>query len=225
MQGIIPRSFINSVDGVVPDETGNVSLGAITSVNIELVPDSYGNVDVTFIYCDGRGKALSIPFDSDEKTFNLLQAETTTQTDMASVFIRREEPPAFGWEYRRNGGDPTTALIYDTLNPPPYPVTSVNGETGDVYVTKLVQADSQAGAGGLTVLSNGMISDLVTYKEEAEGQPIGKIRLDGENAINQVPKLSVFDSSLNTSSAVILTSDRFKCSLSGTTLNITWTGI
>lgn len=60
-------------------------------------------------------------------------------------------------------GDVDNVKQYSISNPPPYPVTSVNGQTGDVTISTGGNVDSVNGKTGVVVLTQDDIGDGITY--------------------------------------------------------------
>lgn len=80
----------------------------------------------------------------------------------------------------------TRAQIYDALNPPPYPVTSVNGQTGDVTVTSdVTSVNGQTGAVVLAIPFSNVSTADVMFSQAVNGHEwsIGRETLDGVGSI------------------------------------------
>lgn len=222
MNGIIPRSFVNSVNNVAPDEEGNVTIKfPVTSVN-----GTTGAVKVYRIYDQETNLSSWIPGETDTYAFFARVSPTEVGNDKGTdsmLYINKSStPPKLHWTCRlKNEETWYSADIYDTKNPPPYPVTSVNGKTGAVYVNKITQ-NNNAGISGLIVDSGSDWS--VWYSYNKQGTILGKFEFAGGDAINNVPKIYIVDPA-SKQFKVVLTNDRFNCSLSGTTLYINWANI
>ena len=151
MNGIIPRSFVNSVNNVVPDEEGNVTINfPVTSVN-----GLTGAVKVYRIYDSEINRTSWIPGETDTYAYFARVAPTEVGNDKGTdsiLYINKSStPPKLHWSCRlKNEETWYGADIYDTENPPPYPITSVNGKTGAIYVSTLTQ-NNNAGVTGLRI--------------------------------------------------------------------------
>lgn len=80
----------------------------------------------------------------------------------------------------------TRAQIYDAMNPPPYPVTSVNGQTGDVTVTSdVTSVNGQTGAVVIAVPFANVSTADVMFTQAVNGHEwsIGRETLDGVGSI------------------------------------------
>ena len=80
----------------------------------------------------------------------------------------------------------TRAQIYDAMNPPPYPVTSVNGQTGDVQVTSdVTSVNGQTGAVIIAVPFANVSTADVMFSQAVNGHEwsIGRETLDGVGSI------------------------------------------
>lgn len=80
----------------------------------------------------------------------------------------------------------TRAQIYDAMNPPPYPVTSVNGQTGDVTVTSdVTSVNGQTGAVVIAVPFANVSTADVMFSQAVNGHEwsIGRETLDGVGSI------------------------------------------
>lgn len=80
----------------------------------------------------------------------------------------------------------TRAQIYDAMNPPPYPVTSVNGQTGDVTVTSdVTSVNGQTGAVVIAVPFSNVSTADVMFSQAVNGHEwsIGRETLDGVGSI------------------------------------------
>ena len=93
--------------------------------------------------------------------------------------------------------------------------------SGAIYVSKITQ-NNNAGVSGLVVDSGTDYS--IWYSYNKSGTILGKFEFSGGNAINNVPKIYIIDPA-SKQFKVVLTNDRFNCSLSGTTLTINWANI
>lgn len=222
MNGIIPRSFVNSVNNIAPDEEGNVTINfPVTSVN--------GLTGAVKVYCiyDQKTNLLSwIPGETDTYAYFARVSPTEVGNDKGTdsiLYINKSStPPKLHWTCRlKNEETWYGADIYDSKNPPPYPVTSVNGKTGAVYVNKITQ-NNNAGISGLVVDSGSDWSIWHSYNQQ--GTILGKFEFSCGDAINNVPKIYIIDPA-SKQFKVVLTNDRFNCSLSGTTLHINWANI
>lgn len=222
MNGIIPRSFVNSVNNVVPDEKGNVTIKfPVTSVN-----GLTGAVKVYRIYDQEINRTSWVPGETDTSAHfarvSPTEAGNDKGTDSILYINKSSTPPKLCWSCRLKNEDTWYGSdIYDTHNPPPYPVTSVNGRTGAIYVSTLNQ-NNNAGVAGLRIDSGNDWSIWYSYNQK--GAILGKFEFSGGNAINNVPKIYIIDPA-SKQFKVVLTNDRFNCSLSGTTLRINWANI
>lgn len=219
MNGIIPRSFVNSVNNVVPDEEGNVTINfPVTSVN-----GLTGAVKVHELYDYNNTAYLWHPAENDTDCY-LFRIEPASGQSKSNVImsVKKGKDPKLTWTYCPAGETKWVGgTIYDTHNPPPYPVTSVNGKTGAIYVNKITQ-NNNAGVSGLVVDSGTDYS--IWYSYNKSGTILGKFEFSGGHAINNVPKIYIIDPA-SKQFKVVLTNDRFNCSLSGTTLTINWANI
>lgn len=219
MNGIIPRSFVNSVNNVVPDEEGNVTLNfPVTSVN-----GVTGAVTINTVYAYGESTSYIEAQSSDGYIRNCASWTTINGKRYRWIFYAKPSKlTTFEVSFYDESNKKWTASeVYTSNNPPPYPITSVNGETGAIYVSTLNQ-NNNAGVAGLRVDSDSDYSVWHSYNNK--GTILGKFEFYGRDAINNVPKIYIIDPA-STQFKVVLTNDRFNCSLSGTTLHINWANI
>ena len=224
MEGIIPRSFVNSVNNVNPDANGNVTISfPVTSVN-----GATGAVKTYRIFDQSNNRTNWLPGETDTYAYfarvSPMETGDDKGTDSLLYIYKDSTPPKLHWSCRlQNETKWYGADIYDTINPPPYPVTSVNGHTGAVNVGKLMQSNNPT-IRGFAV--DGGSTYNVHYLYNTSDAILGRLEFgaNSNQAINGVPAVYIENSNGKTVKT-LLSNDRFNCTLTGTTLKITWSNI
>lgn len=122
--------------------------------------------------------ATRLPDVTDDYTNIRRQIRTAGTDHIVGIELKADKV------YRMDGT--TRAQIYDAMNPPPYPVTSVNGQTGDVSITSdVTSVNGQTGAVVIAVpFSNVTIPDVMFSQAVATHEwSIGRETLDGVASI------------------------------------------
>ena len=92
--------------------------------------------------------------------------------DEKAVGIKLEKDQAI---YRINGSD--RVKIYDAENPPPYPVTSVNGQTGAVVITfPVTSVNGQTGAVNIQVPFVNTSTEILDFQTDSPDDYWGMLR-------------------------------------------------
>lgn len=122
--------------------------------------------------------ATRLPDVTDDYTNIRRQIRTAGTDHIVGIELKADKV------FRMDG--PTRAQIYDAMNPPPYPVTSVNGQTGDVTITSdVTSVNGQTGAVVLAIpFANVSIPDVMfTQAVNGHEWSIGRETLDGVGSI------------------------------------------
>ena len=130
MKGAIPRSFVNSVNGIFPDATGNIELAfPVISVNGET-----GATIVKNLYTPTANAVMFLQEESDSYVHFISRGPNYGQTaSTAQLFIDKNGGYLnWSWKNKIEGSQDVYSQIYDSNHQPPYPVTSVQGQTGAV---------------------------------------------------------------------------------------------
>ena len=156
---------------------------------------------------DGKTLVSALPFSTDvltnyvtetelasalSETTSAINKNIATIDDEVATHVAAINNPHQVTKEQVNLGNVDNVKQYSASNPPPYPVTSVNGETGAVSITSVENANSatkatQDGNGNVIVTSYGASLDLtmdsktfvltVTLKNK-NGQAIGSQSVD-----------------------------------------------
>lgn len=127
----------------------------VISVNGIAVTKEDGNVVVNTIYNSESNNYIAYPvLGGDNRTVSVRtkNEDTGEEFDLYyydNSFDDTAETKVTGVQYRYADGEEENEIVAtlydDTVNKPPYPVTSVNGQTGDVQLTYLFNAELVVG--------------------------------------------------------------------------------
>lgn len=122
--------------------------------------------------------ATRLPDVTDDYTNIRRQIKTAGTDHIVGIELKADKV------FRMDGT--TRAQIYDAMNPPPYPVTSVNGQTGDVTITSdVTSVNGQTGAVVIAVPFANVSTADVMFSQAVNGHEwsIGRETLDGVGSI------------------------------------------
>lgn len=218
MKGAIPRSFVNSVNGIFPDATGNITYTPpVSSVNGET-----GATVIKNLYSSNTKSIISLPNETEqyayitEKTPN----KSANSTESTIQLYVDKSTGTMGWNWKSApNAEVVSGGIYDSNHQPPYPVTSVNNSTGDIKITSLRATTSNeiqalTVDGGTDGSNNVALTDL-------NGTLVQVLRTNSKSTVNKVNQLCTIAPSWDSAHTVI-TNGRLSFSLTNGTLYITW---
>ncbi len=130
MQDTIPRSFVNSVNNINPDANGNVAI----TFSVNTVNGQTGDTVVTYLYSQSYNLVMSLPDESDSYLHLIVRSPNYGATASGvQLFIQKDNGSlVWSWKNKAEGSSDIFSNIYDSNHQPPYPVISVNGNTGAV---------------------------------------------------------------------------------------------
>lgn len=217
MKGAIPRSFVNSVNGIFPDATGNITYPSVSSVNGET-----GATVIKNLYSSNTKSIISLPNETEqyayitEKTPN----KSANSTESTIQLYVDKSTGTMGWNWKSApNAEVVSGGIYDSNHQPPYPVTSVNGYGGDVKVTSVQQSGSP-NVIGLSVGGDEQGANIVALND-ATGKLVQILRTGAKSTVGKVNELSLVAPDW-TNAHTIITNGRLSFTLNDGTLYITW---
>lgn len=217
MKGAIPRSFVNSVNGIFPDATGNIELTSpVTSVNGET-----GTITVKYLYTPTANATIFLQEESDNYLHFITRGPNYGQTaSNAQLFIDKNIGCLnWSWKNKTEGSQEIYSQIYDSNHQPPYPVTSVNGSGGDVKVTAVRHSEAPT-VNGLSVSGGNDGTNFVALTD-ANGTLVQILRTGAKSTVGKINELSVVAPDW-TNAHTIITNGRLNFTLTDGTLYITW---
>ncbi len=213
MNGVIQKSFVNSVNGNVPDSSGNVTISfPVTSVN-----GATGDLYVQkLISLDFLASLVCGSLDFTEKDANddimYVQNSKGSVTDL--YYNQRNK--CFGyWRHDAENQVSWAGNFYDDSNhQPPYPVTAVNNQTGNVWVENLLNSDI---SGVFTNIDENFVGLAYYYKAIRRGA----LRLANSRYISDFCAIENINKDYNNVATVFDTA-RYSMQLTGTTLYVNY---
>lgn len=216
MKGAIPRSFVNSVNGIFPDATGNITYTPpVSSVNGET-----GATVIKDLYSSNKKSIISLPNENEHHAFITKKTPNTDSTESAIQVYVDKSTSTMWWSWQSTpNAEVVAGSIYDSNHQPPYPVTSVNGYGGDVKVTS-VQQSGAPNVIGLSVGGDEQGANIVALND-ATGKLVQILRTGAKSTVGKINELSLIAPDW-TNAHTIITNGRLSFTLNSGTLYITW---